>query len=120
MKDWRDRYDELHQLGQPMPGPWTWEIEDCSEAILCGGGEDAIIGSIMAVRPCRACAGRAAARNEDWEWGSCLTPSLENALLIAASPALLEVALALVSDELPITEIWKRAERAVALSQGRA
>jgi hypothetical protein len=93
---WQERQDALHKRpGKPMPGPWNWEIHDHSMATLCGGGEDAIIGHIMAVSPCAACAGRADPK--EWEWGRCMTPSIENARLIAAAPDLLE-ALASISN----------------------
>lgn len=87
---WEARYDELHTPGQPMLGPWTWEIHDYSLATLCGGGEDAITGHIMAIGPCGACSGRAKAGGAEWVWGRCQTPSIDNARLIAAAPDLLK------------------------------
>lgn len=82
---WRHRYDELHDITGPMPGPWTWEVHDKSMATLCGGGEDAITGHIMAIVPCPACCERAT----EWNWGHCQTPSIANAKLISAAPDLL-------------------------------
>ena len=85
---WQERQDALHKRpGLPMPGPWTWEIHDHSAATLCGGGEDAIIGHILTVNPCEACAKRA--EPKEWQWGRCMTPSIENARLIAAAPDML-------------------------------
>jgi hypothetical protein len=84
---WEKRYDDLHAEGNPMPGPWSWTIHDHSMATLSGGGEDAIVGHIMALGPCEACAERA--RKGEWKWGRCQTPLPENARLIQASPDLL-------------------------------
>lgn len=70
-----------------MPGPWHWECHDHSMVTLCGGGEDAIIGHIMSVSPCEACAGRA--EPKEWKWGRCHTPNEADARLIAAAPELL-------------------------------
>ncbi len=86
---WQARQDELHPVkDQPMIGPWHWEIHDHSMATLCGGGEDAMIGHIMSIGPCPACAKRA--EPKEWKWGRCMTPSLPEARLIAASRSLLD------------------------------
>lgn len=86
---WQERQDALHQRpGLPMPGPWQWEIHDHSMATLCGGGEDAIIGHVMSIGPCPACAERGKATG--WKWGRCHTPSEANATLIALAPELYE------------------------------
>ena len=85
---WQERQDALHQRpGKPMPPPWHWEGHDHSMATLCGGGEDALIGHVLSVSPCSACASRADPK--EWKWGRCCTPTEENAKLIAAAPALL-------------------------------
>lgn len=86
--EWERKYDELHIPDRFMPGPWTWDIHDYSMATLCGGGEDAITGHIMAIGPCEACRDRA--RGGAWVWGRCQTPSEPNALLIASAPDLYE------------------------------
>lgn len=84
---WMERMDALNvRPDKPMPGPWHWEIHDYSMATLCGGGEDAITGHIMAVSPCRSCQKSA---NGEWKWGRCQTPSEANARLIEKAPELL-------------------------------
>lgn len=87
---WQLRHEELHKnyATEPMIGPWHWEVHDYSAATLCGGGEDAIVGHIMHVSPCPACAENA--NPKEWAWGRCGTPSLPNARLIAFAPDLLE------------------------------
>jgi hypothetical protein len=83
-----ERQDAIHQnLALPTPGPWNWEIHDHSMATLCGGGEDAIIGHIMSIAPCRACSERG--KESGWEWGRCGTPREANARLIAKAPEML-------------------------------
>jgi hypothetical protein len=83
---WQERQDALHKRpGKPMPGPWGWEMHDHSMATLYGGGEDSIIAHIMSVSPCKACQGRA--DPQEWKWGRCMTPSEQEARLIAAAPA---------------------------------
>jgi len=84
---WQERQDALHKRpGKPMPGPWGWEIHDYSMASLYGGGEDSMIAHILSVSPCKACQGNATEPKE-WTWGRCMTPSEQEARLIAASPA---------------------------------
>lgn len=86
---WMKRFDELQAEmtanGGRMPGPWHWEIQDSSMAVLCGGGEDAITGHIMSVGPCEACYGG----KDEWLWGRCGTPSAEHARMIEALPNML-------------------------------
>ena len=94
---WMERQDALNQRpGKPTPPPWNWEIHDHSMATLCGGGEDAIIGHIMAISPCGACA--RSADPKQWKWGRCSTPSEADARLIAAAPDLLVAVMALVNQ----------------------
>ena len=63
------------------PGEWHWVIEDKSMATL-GVGRDPGMGDphVLSVSPCRSCADRV----NEWTWGNCLTPSKEDADLIAA------------------------------------
>jgi hypothetical protein len=71
------------------PGPWHWLIHDHSCASL-GVGDDPGMGTplVMSVSPCRSCADRA--RDGEWKWGRCTTPSEADARLIAAAPDLLD------------------------------
>lgn len=81
---WQVRFDELHAGPGLMPGPWEWCIHDHSMATLCGGGEDAIVGNLMSISPCRACAKRG--REGGWVWGRCGTPDAKLAQAITAIP----------------------------------
>lgn len=71
------------------PGPWHWLIHDHSCASL-GVGDDPGMGTplVMSVSPCRSCADRA--RDGEWKWGRCTTPSEADARLIAAAPEMYE------------------------------
>lgn len=69
------------------PGPWNWVIHDKSMATL-GVLPDPGLGDpmVMNVSPCRSCEDA----QQEWQWGICGVPSLEDARLIAAAPELLE------------------------------
>jgi len=110
---WMKRQDALHKRpGKPMPGPWHWEIHDHSMATLAGGGEDGMIGHIMSVSPCDACASRADPK--EWQWDRCMTPSIENARLIAAAPDLLVALVELMELYGNHADDWSEAARAKA------
>lgn len=83
---WEVRYEELHQPGKHVPGPWAFHVHDNSMATLCGGGEDAITGYVMAISPCKACRDK----KEGWRWGSCAVPREIDAKLIELAPDLFE------------------------------
>lgn len=68
------------------PGPWTWEIEDQSVAILCGPG--GLEDYVMSVSLCRNCASRQP--DNATLFGVCTIPHTEDARVIAASWALLD------------------------------
>jgi len=71
------------------PGEWRWLIHDHSMASL-GVGDDPGMGDplVLNVSPCRSCADRAKAKDAEWEWGRCTTPSEEDARYIAlANPS---------------------------------
>lgn len=68
------------------PGPWHWEIQDASMAVL--GGEDIMTDHVVSVGPCKSC--QDGAEPPEWVWGRCTTPTVANARLIAAAPDLFD------------------------------
>lgn len=68
-------------------GPWEWQIHDHSMASL-GSGDSPGYGTphVLSVSPYKRCQDRSGGK---WEWGRCLTPSEDDARLIAAAPDLL-------------------------------
>lgn len=77
----------MSEQAQPTPGPWAWIVHDHSMASL-GPGEFPGLGDplVLAIGPCKACTKRAEEAGEDWKWGRCHTPSVEDAALIATAP----------------------------------
>lgn len=73
---------------------------------------------VCEVGPCRSCT--EAHKDDPWEWGRCMTPTIENARLISAAPDLLaacEAALGAFTNANAID--WSDLERAIAKAKGQ-
>lgn len=66
------------------PGPWHWVVHDYSMATMQGPAEE--WDHVCSVSPCDACCSRA--KDGEWKWGRCSTPTEPNANLMAIAPTI--------------------------------
>jgi len=68
--------------------PWKWEIHDYSAASL--HGPDEMYDSVMTISPCDSCLEylKKDGGEVTWAFGRCITPKIEDAIIIEAAPEL--------------------------------